>query len=66
MESLKAITNNTARFAGGYEMKKTFSQFEEEANRPPETRTAEEVKAHLLEKMRADGWAEPDPPPGVN
>lgn len=52
-ESLRCITNNTARFAGGYEIKKSFSELLKPQKE--DKRTGEEVITQMKEKLRKLG-----------
>lgn len=46
------ISENTAKFAGGSALKLSLSEFREAAQKPPDTRTGEEVKQDMISKMK--------------
>lgn len=51
-ETLRGINNNLAGYVGGATV--TMS-YDEVLNYKPETRTAEEIKKHMKEKLKAYG-----------
>lgn len=52
-DSLQVTANNTARFAGGSEITKRYSDIIESLGKPPEPeRTADEVIAKMKAKMQ--------------
>lgn len=50
-EGIKAIAGNTANYAGGNALSKSYSEVLEMAKRPDEKRTADEIIDNILGKL---------------
>jgi len=50
-EGLKVLTGNTARFAGGTELKLSLSDVLSRQKRKPDNRTAAQIIRHMKEKL---------------
>lgn len=50
-DNLRIIGENTARFGGGGYMKHRWGEVVDIANRPPETRTSDEIKEHMKDVL---------------
>lgn len=50
---IKILTSNTMNFCGGAELAIGYDELLKKSKEPPDTRTAEEIKAHMKAKLAA-------------